>query len=530
MQHVLHKYHSWFVVLLFLVYIINGIIYIPRQSITFDEGDHYNYAVRFVKGHPEKVRPFDDASAMPISALNTLPRIAQQLVQPSFNRSDDGVSDIINGRYITLVVSTLIGLYVYLWSRNLYGKPAALFSLFLFVLCPNISAQASLVTTDAYSALFTIAPLYHYWRYSTERSRWQLILFATALAVAQLSKQSLTFLYPMFGLLYLIQLYIRSERISFKRLFVSLLIIVFVQLVMLNIGFQFKQTGKPLREYAFKSKFFTSVRGHSSFLKDVPLPLPTPYLYGLDYTKNIDEMGPGHRGTSPKVNILGETREGKGFWYYYFIAILFKTPVPLLVSFILSLFFAFKRKEENWYLDALFLLFPILFFLIYFDFLYNSQVGLRHVLMIFPLIQVFCGSLIKSRSDKKWMKFFLPAMVCYSLASFYYFFPNLIPYTNELITDKKMAYKIVGSANLDYNQASESLTDYLRQNRTVEYAPEAPRAGRFVISTNDLLGLGAKKGYDWLRDNFKPTDHLRFTYLIFDISKEDLILKKLIDK
>jgi len=150
--------------------------------------------------------------------------------------------------------------------------------------------------------------------------------------------------------------------------------------------------------------------------------------------------------------------------------------------------------------------------------------------MIFPLIQVFCGNLLKDPFEKKGRGFFLLAMICYSIASFYYFFPNLVPYTNELITDKKMAYKIVGSANLDYNQASESLEDYLRQNSTVEYAPETPRAGKFIISTNDLLGLGAKNGYDWLRDNFKPTDHLQFTYLIFDISKQDLILKKLIDR
>ena len=530
MQRVFHKYHSWFVAVLFLVYLINGIIYIPRQSITFDEGDHYNYAVRFVKGHPEKIRPFDDASAMPISALNTLPRIVQQLVQPSFTRSDHGASDIINGRYVTLVISTLIGLYVYLWSGNLYGKPAALFSLFLFVFCPNISAQASLVTTDAYSALLTIAPLYHYWKYSKERSRWQLIFFSIALAVAQLSKQSLTFLYPMFGLLFLVQLYVRSQRINFKKLFASFIIVAVVQLIVLNMGFQFKQTGMPLRLYAFKSNFFNSVKERSSFLEDVSIPLPSPYLYGLDYTKSIDEMGPGHRGSSPKAYILGQTREGKGIWYYYFISILFKTPVPVMASFIVSIFLAFEKKREGWYPDALFLLFPILFFLIYFDFFYNSQVGLRHILMIFPLIQVFCGNLLKDPFEKKGRSFFLLAMICYSIASFYYFFPNLVPYTNELITDKKMAYKIVGSANLDYNQASESLEDYLRQNSTVEYAPETARAGKFIISTNDLLGLGAKNGYDWLRDNFKPTDHLQFTYLIFDISKQDLILKKLIDR
>jgi hypothetical protein len=148
--------------------------------------------------------------------------------------------------------------------------------------------------------------------------------------------------------------------------------------------------------------------------------------------------------------------------------------------------------------------------------------------MIFPLIHVFCGNLIKDLPDKRWKRFFVLGMVCYSITSFYYFFPCLLPYTNELIADKKMAYKIVGSANLDYNQASESLNHYLEQNRNVQYAPGVPRAGKFIINTNDLLELGGKNGYDWLRNNFKPTDHLQFTYLIFDISEQDLLLKKLV--
>ena len=147
--------------------------------------------------------------------------------------------------------------------------------------------------------------------------------------------------------------------------------------------------------------------------------------------------------------------------------------------------------------------------------------------MIFPLIHVFCGNLIKDLPDKKWVRLFVLGMICYSISSFYYFFPCLLPYTNELIADKKAAYKIVGSANLDYNQANESLNLYLEQNRNVRYAPDHPGAGKFIISTNDLLELSGKNGYSWLRNSFKPTDHLQFTYLIFDVSEQDLLLKKL---
>ena len=124
--------HNVLRTLLFAIFLINGLIYIPTQSITGDEGDHYNYAVRFVKGHPEKTKPFDDASTMPLTAVNTIPRIIQQLIYPGLSRSDNGETDIIHGRYFTLLLSVFIGLIVYRWARDLYGNNAALLSLFFF--------------------------------------------------------------------------------------------------------------------------------------------------------------------------------------------------------------------------------------------------------------------------------------------------------------------------------------------------------------------------------------------------------------
>src|SRR6266487_2235752 len=525
------KYHNELRAILFAIFLVNGIFYIPRQSITADEGDHYNYAVRFVKGHPEKIRPYDDASAMPVSAFNTIPRDIEQLVRPGVHRNDYGYNDIMNGRYVTVIISLLIGMYVYFWARNLYGKPSALVSLFFFVFCPNISAHASLVTTDAYSALFTIAPLYHYWRYGKEKSLKHLIFFSIALAMAQLAKQSLTFLYPLFFLLFLIRLfYTPRKAIRLKKILLSFVIIGSIQLVIINLGFQFKQTGLAMGGYNFKSKFFTSLQESSPFLKTVPLPFPSPYLYGLDYTKNIDEIGPGHPESSPKIYLMGETREGNGFWNYYLVSLLFKTPVPLLVAFIFAIAITLKKNPRHWYENELVLLFPVLFFLIYFDFFYNSQVGLRHILMIFPLIHVFCGVIVKEFPATRWKVFFIGALLSYSLISFYYFFPYLLPYTNELIPDKKQAYKILGSANIDYHQADKYLTAYLQKNSDVHYAPIKPIAGKFIISTNDLLELDKKKGYGWLRDNFKPVDHLVFTYLIFDVSGEQLTEKRLLTK
>ena len=65
---------------LFIIYFINGVIAIPQLSVTYDEGDNLSYSIRFIKGHPEKIKPYDDASTMPVLAFNTVPRAAQQVL------------------------------------------------------------------------------------------------------------------------------------------------------------------------------------------------------------------------------------------------------------------------------------------------------------------------------------------------------------------------------------------------------------------------------------------------------------------
>lgn len=522
-----NKYHYLFVTVLFFVYLINGLIYIPQQSITDDEGNHLNYAIRFVKGHPEKIKPFDDASTMPVSSLNMLPRITEQLLHPGLQKTDWGYGDILHGRYITLFISLLIGLYVYLWSKDLFGKKTSVFSLLLFVFCPNISAHAGLLTTDVYSALFTIAPLYHFWKYSLQGSLRQFILFAVAIALAQLSKQSLTFLYILFLLLLVIvTVNKKSLRVVFsKTALKNLALFILIQLFILNAGFQFQETGKPLNAYSFKSHFFQTIQSRLQFLGDIPLIVPSPYINGLDFTKTIDEIGPGHV-ISPKAYLLGESRKGRGFWNYYFVVLFFKIPLSLLFTFLISIFLFFRYRVIKGSAAAMLLL-PIAFFLIYFNFFYKSQCGIRHILMILPLMHVFAGIFFyETVKGKKGM--ILGALIAiYSMTTYYYYFPYLIPYTNEFILNKKMTYKKIADSNLDYNQATGVLKKYLEMHPN-GYAPNYPAAGTFIISVSDLLGTKEENGYSWLRENYKPSKHLAFTYLIFIVSKESLAEKKLL--
>ena len=147
--------------LIIIFYLINGISYLQQQSLTSDEGSFMSYAIRYVKGQPERIYPRTDNSKMPVSALNLVPRISEKVLTGVKSKDDGGLSDTMNGRYVTLFFSIFTILLVFQWARELYGKGAGLFAAFLMSFCPNNLANAALVTTDSYSVLFLLRNVLH---------------------------------------------------------------------------------------------------------------------------------------------------------------------------------------------------------------------------------------------------------------------------------------------------------------------------------------------------------------------------------
>ena len=130
-----------------------------------------------VKGQPERIYPRTDNSKMPVSALNLVPRISEKVLTGVKSKDDGGLSDTMNGRYVTLFFSIFTILLVFQWARELYGKGAGLFAAFLMSFCPNNLANAALVTTDSYSVLFLLLSMYLLWKYArTGGIKWFIVL------------------------------------------------------------------------------------------------------------------------------------------------------------------------------------------------------------------------------------------------------------------------------------------------------------------------------------------------------------------
>ena len=420
-------------------YLVNGISYLRSQSITSDEGSFMGYAIRYLKGNPDRISPRSDNSKMPVTVINTIPRVVENLFTGGAKKTDWGYSDIMRGRYLTLLLSLFTILIVYTWSRQLYGQGAGLFSAFLMSVCPNNLANAALVTTDSYSVLFLLLSMYLLWKFCTVRTNRYFILFSVALALSQLVKQSLFHLYLLAPLCLLVYFTVNSKKFRWKLFGKRVLIFILVNLFIINAGYYFHQSFTDLGDYHFMSHLFQSLQ--QVFPSFLPLPFPRPFTEGLDMAKYYDQLGGGfdQQSSFGKVTILGQSKTGGGFWYYYLVSFFFKTPIAYIVFFSWSKFLLIRQKFLKEFIGKeFFLLIPVIYFLVVMSFFYQTQCGIRHIIFIYPFMLILSGAII-NRLKTLYSKIIVTALSLFLVISLFRYWDNYFPYTNEFIADKKTA-------------------------------------------------------------------------------------------
>jgi hypothetical protein len=204
------------------------------------------------------------------------------------------------------------------------------------------------------------------------------------------------------------------------------------------------------------------------------------------------------------------------------VLLLFKTPLLTLFFLIAAIIFLLTRKKgEGHPATMLFLLGMIAYFVLVLGIQNNVQIGIRHTLMVFPLLYVLSGYITTASFFINKKKLLIPLIIIYSVATYYFFFPNLISYSNELLTDKKNAYKIMADSNLDFGQGRDAVQEYFNAHPQVSFPGTIPSSGIFAVGINDYLNLKQGHKYDWI-SRFKPFGHIHHCYLLIEVKEADI--------
>ncbi len=303
----------------------------------------------------------------------------------------------------------LVGLFAAAWK--LYGPVAAWAAFVLGVFNPSFLAHGSLVTTD-----FLFAAFYFFffvcfglWERTSLR-RWA-ILSGVCLGLSFCGKFSAVAVGPVLAL----WLLMRGLRISL-----------------------------PWKQILF----FLGAAAASVLLVYQFVGLPM-FWAGLDFT-----LGRVQGGRS--TFLMGQYGL-KGWWYYFPVAFLLKTPLPVIVGLMAAAVLVWKKNIRlPWFL----FLPPVVYFVL--ASLSSVQIGHRYILPVEPFLCVVLGAAAGAVWSWRGAKTLFAVLVLWLAAGTWRARPFYLSYFNEAAGGPAKGYLYLTDSNIDWGQGLLALRDYMR--------------------------------------------------------------------
>ena len=430
-------------VILLGVFLILAVTSLARKNATFDEVSHIPAGYASVRTGEFRLNPEHPPLAKLLAGLPLLslglgdPRDLPEYAGPlkwegarqwEFGRallygSAVPANRIVFWARIPLVLLTAaLGLFVYRWSREIHGEAGGLLSLCLFAFSPNLLAHGRLVTTDALISLFSLLASYHLWRNLVAPPGRSWLPYSVALALAFLTKYSAVVLLPGVGGIVLVWLLLEKPPREAARQVLRKFAVATALPLVLVLAFGFG----PARPFAYLAGF------QEAFAK-----LSTDYPFYLAGRLSKD-----------------------GFYSYYVVAFLLKTPIPTLLLIAASLLTL--RKHPRVALAAI-LVPAFLFFLA--PTLQRYNIGIRYVLPVFPFLFVLAGGSVRLLSLPQRRLYAVTGAVLLGWLAMgtVLSYPHYIPYFNEIGGGPKGGIRWLDDSNIDWGQDLMALGKIARE-------------------------------------------------------------------
>ena len=370
------------------------------------------------------------------------------------------------GRLVTIFLTLILGYFAYFWAKKLYGPKAGVMASFLVLFFPNILAHGQLVNTDLGLTLFIFIAVYFWGEYLKKMSYLSLALTGLFCGLAMASKFTAIMLFVILFILALVKFIM--ERKNLGKIvggYILILAMTFI-VVWASYGFSFAVPPKPA--VSLSNELTNWVKHnvpdtHDSLFEQVrPLMAPDYFYKGFAM---VTRHAVGGHGSY----LLG-MNSNTGWWYYFPVTILFKTPIPIFILLGLVIVYRKKLKAKDLSIknddfDELLLILPPIIYLA-FAMYSKADLGIRHILPIFPFVLTYIA---KTANLVDFKKFKIPTIIIavslvWYLFSAFIIYPNYIAYFNELSGGPKNGHKILTDSNLDWGQDIFRIKKYMDEN------------------------------------------------------------------
>lgn len=369
------------------------------------------------------------------------------------------------GRLPFIFLTLILGYLAYYWTKKIYGQKAGIFAAFLTLLFPNILAHGRLINTDLGITLFIFFSVLTWGNFLKKPNFFNGLLAGISLGLVMAAKFTGLIMIPIFLALLILKIILDFQ--SAKRQWIKYLLglvgtaIIAFLIVWLTYGFSIQAPPLPLGSLSNNIALWTNYQIPAIF--DSIFDKVRFIMFPADFYKGMF-LVLRHAASGHGSYLLGQI-SSSGWWYYFPVLIFYKTPIPIFIFLALSIVFWKKIRAKDVF-DEILLIIPPIIFLV-FSLFSKADLGIRHILPIFPFIFVFSAksiNLINFAKFKILTIIFLVSMLWY-LISAIVGFPNYLAYFNEFAGGQRGGYRIVADSNLDWGQDIYRLKKYLTENK-----------------------------------------------------------------
>ncbi|MDA0333551.1 MAG: glycosyltransferase family 39 protein [bacterium] len=411
------------------------------------------------------------------------------------------------------------------WASDLYGVVGATVALGTACLSPNLLAHASLATTDFVLAATYFSAFYGLRCFLLRPDIRRLLLAGALGGLALASKLSALVWLPTTAVLlgWTVWLAPFETRSIFER-WGGLGIRPWLGAALAGAGLVLTAATVVWTAYGFRV---------------IP--------YWTVISSQLWDLSFGH-----EAYLLGQY-SSQGWWYYFPIAFLVKTPVPSLILGLWGIIALLRDRARLW--DHGMLLLPPAVFFLAFVLSQGKAIGLRYLLPVYPFLFVVTGASIRCSwsSAHRWRRHALLGLGAALLLTTARIHPDHLAYFNEAAGGPDGGHRVLVDSNLDWGQDLKGLKAWMDEqgvpriklsyfgsvdpalyHLNYEWLPsyllpdegiksiELPTTGWIAVSVTNRVGVymdmyGHGKGlYDWLNP-YQPVARIGHTIWVYRI-------------
>ncbi|HAS00009.1 MAG: Glycosyl transferase, family 39 [Candidatus Moranbacteria bacterium GW2011_GWC2_37_73] len=531
MENSLKKHYRWVIFAIMTFFVTVSLLNAKNDTATFDEVAHipagYSYITQQdMRLNPEHPPLLKDLIGIPLAFLNlNFDTTKQFWTGDGLNRIwDDG--QWVAGKHLLyeagnnpdqilfwarlpiIIISVLLGLFLFMWGKEIAGILGGLFVLTLYAFDPNILGHNHYVTTDIGIAAFLTFAFYYFLKFIKNPTWKNAAIGGVFLGLVSCVKFSSIMAFPILGLVLLGYPLIKKishddteikENFLRTKLFFSYLIkslaafaismiIVWIlyfantfnmpqDVIARQINFSFPSNDTNPLSIATNSALTTL--NSSAFLR--------PYAeYFLGVTMVFKRVAGGN-GAYFLNNV-----SGKASPVYFPLVFLLKETLPFLMLILFSLIYTgaqitrtFKRsiteksigKNFKRFLQTGVMQYSLFGFIILYSYLSitgNLNIGLRHLFPIMPLAYLLVTKKVfdflrhKHFATRHQLQIIFSILITWIVIIPIFNYPNYVSYFNESIGGSQNGYKYVTDSNVDWGQDLGRLKIFLDENPQIK--------------------------------------------------------------